>query len=58
VKTLPENLKIALILLEMVELTLRQTQRYGKEFELKGMELDSKKSLAAVRKAMRLLKQD
>lgn len=57
-KTLPENLKIALILLEMVELTLRQTQRYGKEFELKGMELDSKKSLAAVRKAMRLLKQD
>ena len=43
--------------LKQAEQTLWLTQRYGKEFDLKGMEQDAKKSLAAVRKAIRELKQ-
>ena len=42
--------------LEKAELTLAQTQRYGKEFNLSGMEKDAKKALIAVRKAIRELK--
>ena len=42
--------------LKQAEQTLWQTQRYGKEFGLAGMEQDAKKSLAAVRKALRSLK--
>lgn len=41
--------------LKQAEQTLAQTQRYGKEFGLTGMEQDAKKSLAAVRKAIRAL---
>jgi hypothetical protein len=43
--------------LKQAEQTLAQTHRYGKEFDLKGMEQDAKKSLAAVRKAIRELTQ-
>jgi hypothetical protein len=48
-----EDIKQAL---KQAEQTLWLTQRYGKEFDLKGMEQDAKKSLAAVRKALRSLK--
>jgi len=48
-----ENIKQAL---KQAEQTLWLTQRYGKEFDLKGMEQDAKKSLVAVRKALRSLK--
>jgi hypothetical protein len=41
--------------LKQAEQTLWLTQRYGKEFGLAGMEKDAKKSLAAVRKAIRAL---
>lgn len=47
-----DNIKQAL---KQAEQTLAQTQRYGKEFGLAGMEADAKKSLAAVRKAIRAL---
>lgn len=42
--------------LKQAEQTLLQTHRYGKEFGLVGMEQDAKKSLAAVRKALRSIK--
>jgi hypothetical protein len=51
------NMQDIIKALKQAEQTLWLTQRYGKEFDLKGMEQDAKKSLAAVRKAIRELKQ-
>ena len=48
-----DNIKQAL---KQAEQTLAKTLRYAQEFDLPGMEQDAKKSLAAVRKAIRELK--
>ena len=42
--------------LKQAELVLMLDNRYAKEFDLPGMEEETKKALAAVRKALRLLK--